>query len=377
MSCRWPVVLACLLLWSWLGAVGAEPCELEVFTRDGCPHCAAAQAFLAELVLERPTLVVVSRDIARDAAARARFTAVMRAHDIATPGVPAMLCGERLLVGFESAATTGVELRHMLDAAAPGAESGLPDVDAPVSSPAVPRLFGVELDPHRLGLAVFSVALGLVDGFNPCSMWVLLFTLAMLAPLRDRRRMLAVAGTFVLVEGLAYFVFMAAWLNAFALLGVSRLATAALGLLGIAAGLVHVKDFFALGRGFSLSIPAAAKPGIYARVRRVMLAENLAAAVAATIVLAALVQAVEFLCTAGIPALFTRIVSLHEPQPWRRYLYLLVYDLAYMFDDLLVLGVGVVTLSQHRLQAREGRWLKLLAGLTLVALGAYLLLRAA
>ncbi len=360
-----------------MGAVRAAPCELEVFTREGCPHCAAAQAFLAELALERPALVVNSRDIARDPAARARFTDVMHAHGITTPGVPAMLCGDRLIVGFESAASTGVELRRMLDAAsaAPAVESAADAAAAPSS--AAPRLFGVELDPDRLGLAVFSVALGLVDGFNPCSMWVLLFTLAMLAPLRDRRRMLAVAGTFVLVEGIAYFVFMAAWLNAFALLGVSRLATAGLGLLGIAAGLVHIKDFFALGQGFSLSIPAAAKPGIYARVRRVMLAENLAAAVAATIVLAALVQVVEFLCTAGIPALFTRIVSLHEPQPWRRYLYLLLYDLAYMFDDLLVLGVGVVTLSQHRLQAREGRRLKLLAGLTLVALGVYLMLRAA
>jgi len=37
-------------------------------------------------------------------------------------------------------------------------------------------------------------------------------------------------------------------------------------------------------------------------------------------------------------------------------------------------AVGVVTLSQHRLQEKEGRALKLVAGLVMLGLGAYLLL---
>jgi hypothetical protein len=46
-----------------------------------------------------------------------------------------------------------------------------------------------------------------------------------------------------------------------------------------------------------------------------------------------------------------------------------------MFDDVLVLGIGVVTLSQHRLQEKEGRWLKLISGLVMVGLGLYLVFR--
>ena len=56
------------------------------------------------------------------------------------------------------------------------------------------------------------------------------------------------------------------------------------------------------------------------------------------------------------------------------YGYLLLYDLAYMLDDVIVLAIGVVTLSQHRLQEKEGRWLKLISGLVMVGLGVYLLL---
>lgn len=41
----------------------------------------------------------------------------------------------------------------------------------------------------------------------------------------------------------------------------------------------------------------------------------------------------------------------------------------------MVLGVVTVTLSRHQLQQRGGRWLKLLSGLVMLALGATLLFR--
>jgi hypothetical protein len=66
-----------------------------------------------------------------------------------------------------------------------------------------------------LGLPAFTVILGLLDGFNPCAMWVLLFVLSLLVNLRDRVKMAVIGGTFVLVSGIVYFAFMAAWLNLF------------------------------------------------------------------------------------------------------------------------------------------------------------------
>ena len=50
-----------------------------------------------------------------------------------------------------------------------------------------------------LGLPAFTVVLGLLDGFNPCAMWVLLFVLSLLVNLKDRARMAVIGGTFVLV----------------------------------------------------------------------------------------------------------------------------------------------------------------------------------
>jgi len=54
--------------------------------------------------------------------------------------------------------------------------------------------------------------------------------LALLVNLRSGAKMLLIAGTFVAVSGLAYFAFMAAWLNVFLVLGHSRSLEVALGL---------------------------------------------------------------------------------------------------------------------------------------------------
>ena len=231
------------------------------------------------------------------------------------------------------------------------------------------------LSAGKLGMPVFTLAVGLVDGFNPCAMWVLLFLLSILVNLKDRRRIIAIAGTFVIVSGLAYFAFMAAWLNVFLLIGYLRPIQVALALIAIVIGAVHVKDFFAFKQGFSLSIPESAKPGIYAKVRKIVTAEHLAAAVAGAIVLAILVNIIELLCTAGLPALYTNILVQQGLSSVGRYGYLALYILAYMFDDTLMVSIVVITLSKRKLQETQGRWLKLVSGAAILLLGAIMLVR--
>jgi hypothetical protein len=226
-----------------------------------------------------------------------------------------------------------------------------------------------------LGLPLFTIAIGLLDGFNPCAMWVLLFLLSLLAGLKDRRRMVLIAGTFVVVSGLVYYAFLAAWLNVFLLIGLSRTAQVILGLAAMVVGGLNVKEFFfALGRAPSLSIPASVKPGLMDRMRAVARAEHLGAGMAAVAALAVLVNLVELLCTAGFPAVYTAILSRQGLSGPAWFGYLALYDLAYIVDDSLVVGAAVFTFSRRRLQEREGRWLKLAGGLVMLALAVAMLL---
>ncbi|KAA5547075.1 hypothetical protein FYK55_01255 [Roseiconus nitratireducens] len=227
----------------------------------------------------------------------------------------------------------------------------------------------------KLGLPLFTLAVGLVDGFNPCAMWVLVFLLSVLVNVQDRKKILLIAGTFVFVSGLAYFAFMAAWLNLFLLVGIIRPVQIALGLLAVFIGAVNVKDFFAFKKGISLSIPESKKPGLYRRVRSIVNAKYVTVALSGAVALAIVVNLIELLCTAGLPALYTQILTVQELPTWQTYLYLALYIAAYMFDDTLLVGAVIITMSHRKLQEREGRWLKLISGVVILALGGVMLLR--
>ena len=337
--------------------------DLVVYVRDGCPHCADAKQFLAQLARERPQLRVSLRAVDQDAAARDELIALSRSAGVWPPGVPTFALDGRLLVGFGDPAESGPALLAWIDQSAPAP----PDQ---VES----HLFGT-LSASKLGLPLFTLALGLLDGFNPCAMWVLLFLLSLLVRLQDRRRMALVAGTFVVVSGAVYYAFMAAWLNVFLAVGLSNPVRWGLAGLALLVGAVSVKDFMAWGHGFSFSIPDSAKPGIYARTRAVLSARALPGSLLAVAMLALVVNFVELLCTAGLPALYTAVLAQQGVGTAAHYAYLGLYILGYLADDTLMVTLAVLALGRRKLTEDTGRWLKLLSGLVMLALGLVLLLR--
>jgi glutaredoxin len=356
--------------------VPAAAPDIIVYFSQSCPHCARARAFLAELEVKRPTLTIEERDVTEDRAALMELRELAEARGLAGASVPTFVVGDTIIVGFHDAATTGRLLEALLSrgAASAGvrdggeapAASAAPSLDLPI----VGRISG-----EGLGLPLFAITLGLLDGFNPCAMWILLFLLSLLVNVPSRRRMFLVGGVFVMASGIVYYAFMAAWLSAFLLLGMSRAIQIALAGLALFMGGLNLKDALWLGHGPSLSIPESARPGIYERVRRVVTAETLPAALGSVAVLALLVNLVELLCTAGLPALFTHTLSLQGLSVLQYHAYLLLYDVFYMLDDALILTVAVVTLSHHRLQARGARRLKLLSGAVMCTLGLVLIFR--
>lgn len=361
---------------------GAEA-ALDMYGREGCLHCLEAHHFLKELAQERPGLTIVEHDVTHDAEALRRLRELTERAGITTPGVPTFVVGETVIVGFQPQATPA-RIRALLDgdrASMVAGEACLSDPtkcekpEAKLRSNAIdlPLVGRVTLD--AFGLPLFTIIVGLVDGFNPCATWVLLFLLSMLVNLKSRSRMALIAGTFVIVSGLVYFAFMAAWLTFFMVIGISQPLRIAIAGIAIVVGSLNVKNFFAWGRGPSLSIPESAKPGIYTRVRAIIQADNLGGAMVGIVVLAFLVNLVELLCTAGLPALYTAILTGQGLPSWKYYAYLALYIAAYMFDDAILVTIGVVTLGKRKLQERGGRWLKLLSGLMILLLGVVLLVR--
>ncbi len=352
--------LLCLVLALSAPAFAAER-VLEVFVREGCPHCADAKEFLPRFARERPDLRVVLRPV-EDPAVLEELKRISQEAGVWPPGVPTFVFEGGVIVGFESPERTGAELAALVDRGA-----------APATSVESGLLGTISVE--RLGLPLFTLTLGLLDGFNPCAMWVLLFLLSLLVHLHDRRRMALIAGTFVVASGAVYYAFMAAWLNVFLLLGVSTALARTLGALALVVGVLNVKDFVRPGLGVSASIPDSAKPGIYERMRRVMRAEALLPSMAGVAALAVAVNFFELLCTAGFPAIYTAVLAQQDLSPLAHYAYLGLYIAGYIADDTLMVGSAVFALSSRKLSERAGRWLKLVSGVVMLALGAAMILR--
>lgn len=362
------ILLALLLIIPPLEAANAEMQHiteanvLEVYVRDGCPHCAKAKKFLSELSHERPWLSIVYRSVDHDPNARDDLMRYSRAADIWPMGVPTFRFNNQLLVGFDSPEHTGLLLVALV-------EQSVIDSERVETT-----LFGT-LSVSNLGLPLFTLAMGLLDGFNPCAMWVLLFLLSLLVHLQDRKRMALIAGTFVLVSGAVYYAFMAAWLNVFLLIGISTALRWTLGGMALAIGGLNVKDFLIWKQGFSLAIPDSAKPGLYARMRAVLTVDKLLPSLIAVAILAIMVNFIELLCTAGFPAIYTAVLVQQDLSPVTYYAYLGLYILGYMADDSLMVAIAVIALSNRKLTERTGRWLKLISGVVMLGLGGMMILR--
>lgn len=338
--------------------------EIEVFSRPDCPHCRAADVWLHELLARRPEVRVVRHDVLADPVAAQRLVALCEATGVQPPGVPAFWMRGVLRVGFADAATSGREIEALLRQGPPAART---------SRVVLPGIGAVDLD--SVGLPLFTIAVGLLDGFNPCAMWVLLLLLALLAPIGSRFRMAMVGGAFLTVGGLVYLAFLAAWLEAFRFIGLSRSLQVMLGLVAGGVGVVNLRDAVRGSGGKTLGIPSSAKPGIYARMRRVIRAENLPAALMAASALAVVVNFVELLCSAGFPALYTQVLSLQPLGRGEHLAYLLLYIACYVLDDAAVLAIAITTLGSRRLGARGARVLTALSGGVMLALGLALVLR--
>jgi len=361
--------------WSETGGDGRPVVHLYFFWSLTCPHCTAAYPQVEAIASERPWLKLHAQELTRHPENVRQYQALARELGETAASVPALLfCGE-MQVGWGEGAADFIRQRldachaRLLGGAPPAVSGGPPPHLQPLDLP-----FIGAVDPGSLSLPALTLVLAGLDAFNPCAFFVLLFLLSMLAHQKNRARMLAIGGVFVLVSGIMYFAFMAAWLNAFLLFGHLAWVTLAAGALALFVGGVNIKDFFLFEQGLSLSIPDSKKPDIFRRTRAILGAGRLPAMLAATVFLAVAANFYELLCTAGFPMVYTRLLTLADLSPAGRYGYLAAYNLIYILPLALIVFAFARTLGARKLTEREGRLLKLLSGVMMLELGVMLLL---
>jgi thiol-disulfide isomerase/thioredoxin len=378
---RW-LVAAPVVLLVLLGAASgarADAVTLVSFGLEGCPHCERLDEVLDDLEQRYGDALTIERhELSGDPAARALWEREVTLRGQQPTAVPTVILGERIWVGFDE------RIREELEAAVASMVAGAPagppaPGEAPTSPPTVDDVVDVPLfgavDVAARSAVGATIVIAAVDGFNPCSLWVLTVLLAMVLHAGAGRARVAVVGvTFLTVTGLIYGAFIA---GVFTVLGfVEHLGAIRVGVAAIAlvVGLVHVKDYAVGGRGFSFSIPERAKPRIYRGGRAIRDPRRpLPGVLVTTVALAAGIALVELPCTAGFPVVWSGVLRTQGVEGPAVAALLGLYLFVYVLDELLLFAVVLVTLRVTRFQDRHGRLLKLLAGVVLVAIGGVLL----
>lgn len=355
---------------------------VTLFWGEGCPHCEKEKEFLKGLGRKHPGLTLRDYEVWRNKENAAIYKRILQAAGIKQAGVPCTVVGASVFIGFNDQTRKDI-LSSVERCMREGCPDGVAEISKGQLAPAgetdkaVTVPFLGSIDPATISLPVVTVVIAGLDSFNPCAFFVLLFLLSLLVHARSRKRMLLIGGIFVLFSGIMYFLFMAAWLNLFLVIGQLAAITLAGGIIALLAGSINVKDFFLFKQGISLVIPESAKPKLFERMRGLLKAPTLPAMIFGTIVLAVTANAYELLCTAGFPMIYTRVLTLHRLTTFQYYQYLVLYNIVYVVPLAVIVSVITVTLGTRKLTEWQGRQLKLVSGLMMLSLGTVLIVNPA
>lgn len=381
--------------------VAAHPVIVYFFWGDGCPHCEAVWGFWETIGPQYPNLEVRDYEVWYVRENQQLFLQMAAAYGFEPSAVPTIFIGDRHWVGaseqiINEIATTidtcsrsgcpdagagiipGIATQSTNESKEPasGSESGTETTPAAESGDSsmlsIPLLGTVDLSTKSLALSTFLIAL--VDGFNPCSLWVLTVLLALTIHSGSRKKVFLVGIVFLTVTSLVYVLFIAGLFTMFTVVNFIGWIQAVAALAALFFAVVNIKDYFWYKKGISFTIDDKKKPGIYAGIRRVMAAgDSPWATLGATIVLAAGVSLVEFSCTAGFPVLWTNLLISQQASIMTFAALLLLYMVIYQIDELGIFSFAVLTLKAGRFEEKHGRLLKLMGGMLMLTLSVVLL----
>jgi len=232
---------------------------------------------------------------------------------------------------------------------------------------------------YSLPLPLFTFFIALIDGFNPCNLFVLTFLLGLLiSASHSRKKIYTIGYTFILVIFVIYFLFMAAWLNIFKYIGFITPLRIGIACIALVAGIINCKELLAFRKGVTLMIQEKHKGPLVRRIKKmkeIITNGSMPALILASISLAAFASLVELPCTAGFPIIYTGILTGKVlASSLSYYLYLGLYNLIYVIPLLVIITIFGRTFKGKQISKKQMQIIKFIGGLIMILLGLVLLI---
>jgi uncharacterized protein Veg len=347
-----------------------EGFEVYFFHLPGCSSCEAQEPFNEKLANTYSSISIIEYDATTPAGSALLSEKLAELGIQDEPDFPITIFGNQVFGGWESEETTGRAIEEALQQCLAG-NCPPPTGEEPGYKIVLPLIGEIVLADYSL--PALAVILGLVDGFNPCAMWVLIYLISLIATLRDRKRIWLIVGSFVLASGVLYFLFMTAWLNAFLLIGYVKPVTIVIGLVALGGGILQIREVIETKGAIVCEVTdEESRKKTMTRIQKIVSSPITLGTIAGIIALAFMVNSVEFVCSAAIPAIFTRVLSLASLTTLQHYGYILLYVLFFMLDDLIIFSTAAFALTSS-LGDRYAKYSRPVGATILIILGLLLL----
>lgn len=372
--------------------VQAKEVNLYLFHGDGCPHCAKEREYLEQLKDKYPSLQVHLYEVWYKEENQELLKKVKSALNSDSNYVPFTVIGEHYMVGFNENTKTTIE-KNIATCLEEGCEDIVKEVvEGKTISKKEPSVKKSEekkedtmkdipilgkVDVKKVSLPIIATVMGLVDGFNPCAMWVLLFLISMLIGTKNRKKMWILGLTFLFSSAIVYLLFMVAWLNIAVKMNTIIWLRTVIALIALVGAGFNLKSYYkSIKNDIGCEVVDSKKrKNIIEKIKKFTLEKSLVFALIGVITLAVSVNFIELSCSAGLPLLFTQILSLSNLNTFYYMLYIFIYIAFFLIDDIIIFIIAMVTLKVTGISNKYSKYSHLIGGLIMLLIGILMLIK--
>ena len=389
------LIYFCVVIFSFflsISNVNAREINLYFFHGDGCPHCADEEEFLSKY--KDDNLNIVRYEVWYDEENSTFLEEVSNQMEFNVRGVPVTIVGDTVISGYSDTISKKIEraikfyenddneYRDAVQEVKDGTyekkdkeddfdkEEEKSDEDTTVDTP----IFG-KINLKNMSLSSSAVVIGLVDGFNPCAMWVLLFLISILIGMKDRKKMWIIGFSFLFTSALVYFLILLSWLNIVAKITTIIWIRNIIALVALGGGIYNVYKFFTSKDSGCDVVDDKKRKTIFNKIKKFTKEKNIFLAVGGACLLAVSVNLVELACSAGLPLVFGQLLALNNVSGIQGVFYTLLYVIFFMLDDMVIFIIAMLTTKVAAISTKYNKYSHLIGGLIMIVIGLLLLFK--
>ncbi len=239
----------------------------------------------------------------------------------------------------------------------------------------VDTIFGT-INLKNLSLPVISIIIGLIDGFNPCAMWILILLIAMLFNMQNKKKMWILGLTFIGVSGFIYFLFMMAWINVNNYLNSIHILQIIVAIFACIFGIINIYHYFKERKEDGCVVVKKEKRKfVITKIKKIVESKSFVLSLIGIITLSVIVNLIELLCSLGLPMMYTEILSINNLSSASYIRYILLYIFFFILDDLIVFIISMLTLKSTAISTKYNKYSHLIGGIIMIIIGLLLILK--